>query len=87
MSYVCYLQAKSDEQLASEQTWLKAERVWLVHKGGFAAGRMHKAGAGEQGAGEEGRVKVKLDFGGEVLDVDEEDVEKVSPSNMMKWAC
>ena len=58
---------------------MKAERVWLVHKGGFAAGRMQKTSAiSEHGAGEEAHVKVKLDFGGEVLDVEEEDVEKVS---------
>ncbi|XP_078680544.1 unconventional myosin-XVIIIa-like isoform X5 [Branchiostoma floridae x Branchiostoma belcheri] len=69
--------AKSEDQLAEEQSWLShAEKVWLVHKGGFA-------GAGllpSQGDLPEGRVKVKLDHGGEVLEVDEDDVEKANPT-------
>jgi len=74
------VQAKSDEQLASDKAWMVAERVWLVHRGGFAAARVLRAGM--PGADDvdnlpEGKCRVKLEHGGETLDVDEEDVEKV----------
>ena len=75
------LQKKSDDELASEKVWLSAERVWLVHKGGFAAARVLKAGTpGIEGLDQlpEGRCKVKMEHGGEIIEVDEEDVEKVS---------
>ncbi|ELT98778.1 hypothetical protein CAPTEDRAFT_191825 [Capitella teleta] len=68
-------QAKSEEQLATEKAWLSAERVWLVHKGGFAAARLQRiSDGGDEG---EGKCRVKLDFGGEIVDVEEDDVEKV----------
>jgi len=57
-----------------------SERVWLVHRGGFAAARVLHAGMpGAEGVENlsEGKCRVKLEHGGEVLDVDEEDVEKV----------
>jgi len=57
-----------------------AERVWLVHRGGFAAARVLHAGMpGAEGVENlpEGKCRVKLEHGGETLDVDEEDVEKV----------
>ena len=69
-------QAKSDDQLASEKAWMSAEKVWLVHKGGFAGARLLKAN--RVAALPEGRCKVKLDHGGDVIEVDEDDVEKVS---------
>ena len=69
------MQAKTEDQLASEKAWLSAERVWLVHKGGFAAARVLKPGT--DGSFTEGKCKVKLEHGGEVLEVDEDDVEKV----------
>lgn len=75
------LQKKSDDDIATEKVWLSAERVWLVHKGGFAAARVLKAGtAGVEGldALPDGKCKVKLEHGGEILEVDEDDVEKVS---------
>ena len=77
-------QAKSEAQLASEKAWLSAERVWLVHKGGFAAARLQR-GTENGGEGEglgEGKCRVKLDYGGEILEVEEEDVEKVRDSNL-----
>ena len=53
---------------------MDAERVWLVHKGGFASASQLKG----DGLGlPEGRVKIRLDHGGEILEVDEDDVEKV----------
>ena len=73
-------QAKSDDQLASEKAWLSAERVWLVHRGGFAAARVLRAGTpGAEGIENlpEGKCRVKVEHGGEVLDVDEDAVEKV----------
>jgi hypothetical protein len=36
------LQAKTEEQVATEQAFLEAERVWLVHKEGFAAAGLLK---------------------------------------------
>jgi len=78
---VFYFQAKTEEQLASDKAWLVAERVWLVHRGGFAAARVLHAGMpGAEGVENlpEGRCRVKLEHGGELLDVDEEDVEKVN---------
>lgn len=53
---------------------MDAERVWLVHKGGFASASQLK---GEGYGLPEGRVKIRLDHGGEILEVDEDDVEKV----------
>ena len=75
-------QAKSEDQLATEQAWLSAERVWLVHKAGFAAARLLKALDCGDGV-PEGKCKVKLDHGGEILEVDEEDVEKVTANRML----
>ena len=54
---------------------MDAERVWLVHKGGFASASQLK---GEGYGLPEGRVKIRLDHGGEILEVDEDDVEKVN---------
>jgi len=53
---------------------MDAERVWLVHKGGFASASQLR---GEGHGVPEGRVKIRLDHGGEILEVDEDDVEKV----------
>ena len=68
------LQARSETEVQSEKSWLDAERVWLVHKGGFASASQLK---GEGHGLPEGRVKIRLDHGGEILEVDEDDVEKV----------
>ena len=57
---------------------MEGENVWLVHRDGFAAGRQLR----ETEDGEplpEGRVRVKLDYNGEVVEVDEDDVEKANP--------
>ncbi|KAL4224255.1 TRAFAC class myosin-kinesin ATPase superfamily [Mactra antiquata] len=67
--------ARSETEVQSEKTWMDAERVWLVHKGGFASASQLK---GESYGLPEGRVKIKLDHGGEILDVDEDDVEKAN---------
>ena len=48
------------------------EAVWLVHKGGFAAAHLVKSDSNV-----EGKCKIRVDQSGDVLEVDEEDVEKV----------
>jgi len=78
---VFHFQAKTEEQLASDKAWMVAERVWLVHRGGFAAARVLRTGMpGAEGVENlpEGKCRVKVEHGGEVLDIDEEDVEKVN---------
>lgn len=69
-------QAKSDAQLAIDAEGLTVERVWLIHKGGFASARLLKLDGGS--ALPDGKCRITLDHGAEVLDVDEEDVEKVN---------
>jgi myosin-18 len=59
----------------SEKAWLEAEKVWLVHKGGFASASVIKGNG--MSPLPEGKVRIKLDSGGDVLEVDEDDVEKV----------
>ena len=54
--------------------------MWLVHRGGFsAAKRMARMTNGVSGGDVAGdaKVKVRLEHNEEVIDVDEEDVEKV----------
>ncbi|XP_052800261.1 unconventional myosin-XVIIIa-like isoform X4 [Mya arenaria] len=72
-------QARSETEVQSEKTWMDAERVWLVHKGGFASASQLR---GEGHGVPEGRVKIRLDHGGEILEVDEDDVEKTNPPQL-----
>lgn len=67
-----FLQAKSEEQVATEKQWLDAEKVWLMHRGGFAVARKDNTAKPETG-----KLVVKLEQTDEVLTVDEDDVEKV----------
>ncbi|XP_050714034.1 unconventional myosin-XVIIIa-like isoform X11 [Eriocheir sinensis] len=70
--------ARSEEQVAAARAWLDAERVWLVHRGGFCAARqLRETDAGV--ALPEGRVRLKLEHNGDVIEVDEDDVEKANP--------
>ncbi len=80
------LQAKSEEQLASERAFLEAERVWLVHKDGFAgAGLLSNKDDGvAPSEEEEGRVRVQLDYNGDVIEVEEDDVERANPPALDK---
>lgn len=72
-------QAKAEDQVM-DVDWLTAERVWLVHKGGFAAARVAKRNETMQpGHASDGKCRIRLEHGGEVLDVDEENVEKTNP--------
>uniref|UniRef100_A0A671SNW1 Unconventional myosin-XVIIIa-like n=1 Tax=Sinocyclocheilus anshuiensis TaxID=1608454 RepID=A0A671SNW1_9TELE len=70
------LQVKTEEQLAAEKAWYKTEKVWLVHKDGFSLATQLKM---EMGSLPEGKVKVRLEHDGTVLEVDEDDVEKANP--------
>uniref|UniRef100_A0A8C5BKG1 Myosin XVIIIA b n=1 Tax=Gadus morhua TaxID=8049 RepID=A0A8C5BKG1_GADMO len=67
---------KTEEQITAEQAWFGSEKVWLVHKDGFSLATVLKT---EAGSLPEGKVKVKLEHDGTILDVDEDDVEKANP--------
>ncbi|XP_008274580.1 unconventional myosin-XVIIIa-like isoform X5 [Stegastes partitus] len=67
---------KTEEQIAAEQAWYGSEKVWLVHKDGFSLATVVKT---EPGSLPEGKLKIKLERDGTLLDVDEDDVEKANP--------
>ena len=69
------LKARTDTELASEKAWLDAEKVWLNHSEGFSPGRLIKKK--NENAGETACM-VKLDHGGEVIEIDEEQISKVN---------
>ncbi|XP_051787090.1 unconventional myosin-XVIIIa isoform X4 [Erpetoichthys calabaricus] len=69
-------QVKTEEQIAAEQAWYGTDKVWLVHKEGFSLATLLKA---DNYSLPEGKVKIKLEHDGTILDVDEDDVEKANP--------
>ncbi|XP_035391508.1 unconventional myosin-XVIIIa isoform X6 [Electrophorus electricus] len=69
-------QVKTEDQIAAEQAWYSTEKVWLVHKDGFSLATQQKS---EEGSVPEGKVKIRLENDGTLLEVDEEDVEKANP--------
>uniref|UniRef100_A0A8C0XMP6 Unconventional myosin-XVIIIa n=1 Tax=Castor canadensis TaxID=51338 RepID=A0A8C0XMP6_CASCN len=69
------MRAKTEEQIAAEEAWYETEKVWLVHKDGFSLASQLKS---EELSLPEGKVRVKLDHDGTILDVDEDDVEKAN---------
>uniref|UniRef100_A0A8C9IC73 Unconventional myosin-XVIIIa n=1 Tax=Piliocolobus tephrosceles TaxID=591936 RepID=A0A8C9IC73_9PRIM len=69
--------AKTEEQIAAEEAWNETEKVWLVHRDGFSLASQLKS---EELSLPEGKVRVKLDHDGAILDVDEDDVEANAPS-------
>ena len=71
------MQTKTEAEVASEKEWLEAEKVWVVHKGGFSGGRMLKSSTAAANAESDTTRKVKLDHGGDIMTVDEDCVEKV----------
>ena len=81
-NYFILFQAKSEAEVASEREFLSGEQIWLVHKGGFASARKL-----EDQVQDEGRCKVKLDHAGEELEVDEDDVERVSGLTDVRFWC
>ncbi|XP_016516918.1 unconventional myosin-XVIIIa-like isoform X8 [Poecilia formosa] len=72
----CLTYVKTEEQITAEQAWYGSEKVWLVHKEGFSLATVLKT---ECGSLPEGRVKIKLEHDGTILDVDEDDIEKANP--------
>lgn len=73
------LQAKSEDELENEKAFLEADRVWLVHRDGFAA-----AGLLKDKPNQEGLVRVQLDYNGDIFDVEEDDVELANPPGFDK---
>uniref|UniRef100_A0A8C5E6V9 Myosin XVIIIAb n=1 Tax=Gouania willdenowi TaxID=441366 RepID=A0A8C5E6V9_GOUWI len=69
-------QVKTEEQIVAEQAWYGSEKVWLIHKDGFSLATVVKT---EAGALPEGKVKVRLEQDGTLMDVDEDDIEKANP--------
>ncbi|XP_070338784.1 unconventional myosin-XVIIIa isoform X18 [Equus asinus] len=69
------MRVKTEEQIAAEEAWYETEKVWLVHKDGFSLASQLKS---EELSLPEGKVRVKLDHDGAILDVDEDDVEKAN---------
>ena len=72
------MQAKTEDQLENEKAFLEADRVWLIHRDGFAAAGLLKDKAGE------GMVRVQLDSNGDIFDVEEDDVELANPPGFDK---
>ncbi|MEJ1288677.1 hypothetical protein NN561_019711 [Cricetulus griseus] len=68
-------EAKTEDQIAAEEAWYETEKVWLVHKDGFSLASQLKS---EELSLPEGKVRVKLDHDGAILDVDEDDIEKAN---------
>lgn len=66
---------KTEEQIAAEEAWHETEKVWLVHKDGFSLASQLKS---QELSLPEGKVRVKLDHDGTILDVDEDDIEKAN---------
>ncbi|KAM9847161.1 unconventional myosin-XVIIIa-like [Aulostomus maculatus] len=67
---------KSEEQIVAERAWYHTEKVWLVHKDGFSLATLLKT---EAGSLPEGKVKIRLESDGSLLDVDDDDIEKANP--------
>ncbi|XP_030009275.1 unconventional myosin-XVIIIa-like isoform X7 [Sphaeramia orbicularis] len=67
---------KTEEQITAEKAWYNTEKVWLVHKDGFSLATLLKT---EAGSLPDGKVKIRLESDGSLLDVDEDDVEKANP--------
>ncbi|XP_067350326.1 unconventional myosin-XVIIIa-like isoform X9 [Channa argus] len=67
---------KTEEQITTERAWYNTEKVWLVHKDGFSLATLLKT---ETGSLPDGKVKIRLESDGSLLDVDEDDVEKANP--------
>ncbi|XP_041972236.1 unconventional myosin-XVIIIa isoform X4 [Aricia agestis] len=68
-------EAKSEEQLACEKEWLQAGHMWLAHRGGFTA-------VIREGDADDGRARVRVIQTGEVITVDEDDLEKANPPQL-----
>lgn len=74
--------ARTEDQVADQRAWLDSERVWVLYKGGFAAARLRKRSDDETNSASSSAVRVQLEHNEEVIEVDEEDVEKANPPNL-----
>lgn len=66
--------AKTEEHLQKEKQWLETEKVWFMHRGGFTT-----ASKVSDPDIEPGKVKIKIEHSGDVLTVDEDDIEPANP--------
>ncbi|XP_065055374.1 unconventional myosin-XVIIIa-like isoform X2 [Rhopilema esculentum] len=66
---------RTETEIASEKAWLETEKVWLTHSEGFSAGRL----INKKDNPDDTTCTVKLDHGGEVVEVDEEQISKANP--------
>lgn len=74
-NFTLLFQAKSEESLVQEKQWLDAEKIWLMHRGGFAAARKESGPNSDPG-----KIRIRLEQTGDLLSVDEDDIEKVISS-------
>nr|CAD7196939.1 unnamed protein product [Timema douglasi] len=73
------LQAKSEQQLASEQAWQESERLWLVHRAGFTAARKIPGESNTTADPDTVKIHLQLEATGDTLYVDDDDVERANP--------
>lgn len=66
-----------------EKNWLLKDMVWVVHKGGFSSAHLVKSGPPAQ----EGKLFVKMEFTQDVIEINEEDVEKVFSDFLLIKTC
>lgn len=69
--------------MASEKSFLSAERLWLIHRGGFiSAFRLPSPESTSPtvlSPSGSGKIRIQLEETQEILSVDEDDVEKANP--------
>lgn len=66
--------------MACEKEWLQAGHMWLAHRGGFTA-------VVREEEADPGRAKVRVLQTGEVIIVDEDDLEKVTMAHHYITEC
>ncbi|KAL8179980.1 UNVERIFIED_CONTAM: Unconventional myosin-XVIIIb, partial [Gekko kuhli] len=64
---------------AAEDVWYETEKVWLVQKEGFALATQLKPDVGTPDL-PQGRVRVRVEADGSVIEVDEDNVHRTNPS-------
>ncbi|KAK9892317.1 hypothetical protein WA026_019773 [Henosepilachna vigintioctopunctata] len=74
IEYLAEHYAKTEEHLEKEKQWLENEKLWFMHRSGFTiATKIPDENV------ESGKVKIYVDQTGEILTVDEDDVEVANP--------
>nr|XP_022920389.1 unconventional myosin-XVIIIa isoform X2 [Onthophagus taurus] len=69
--------AKTDEEISTEKEFLDTNKIWLMHRLGFALAK-------KISESDHGKIKIQLEQTGEILHVDEDDVEKANPNHFDK---